>query len=134
MTSGPPCAPLVLVLWDVDHTLIETRGVGLAIYQRAFPAATGRPLDKLAQVSGRTELDIMRETLRINAIEPTDHTVATLATALINEYDKAREELATTGRALPGAPATLDRLAAEPRIHQGVLTGNLRDVARIKLE
>ena len=55
-----------MVLWDVDHTLIETRGVGLAIYRRAFPAATGRPLDRLAVVSGRTELDIMRETLRLN--------------------------------------------------------------------
>jgi hypothetical protein len=32
----------VLVLWDVDHTLIETRGVGYAIYQRAFPP---RPAD-----------------------------------------------------------------------------------------
>ena len=43
-----------LILWDIDHTLIETRGLGFAIYQRAFPAATGRPLEQLAQVSGRT--------------------------------------------------------------------------------
>jgi phosphoglycolate phosphatase-like HAD superfamily hydrolase len=134
-STDSPRVPQVLVLWDVDHTLIETRGVGFAIYKRAFPAATGRPLDMLAQVSGRTELDIMRETLRVNGIEPTDETIAKLASALINGYENAREELATTGRALPGAEATLDRLAAEPRrVHQGVLTGNLRDVARIKLE
>ena len=130
----PSHAPQVLVLWDVDHTLIETRGVGYAIYQRAFPAATGRPLNTLAQVSGRTELDIMRETLRVNGIKPTDESTDKLATALINEYEKARDELATTGRALPGAAQTLQRLAAEPRVHQAVLTGNLRDVARIKLE
>jgi phosphoglycolate phosphatase len=127
-------APQILVLWDVDHTLIETRGVGFAIYKRAFPAATGRPLNTLAQVSERTELDIMRETLRVNGIEPTNESVAKLANALINGYENARDELATTGRALPGTKATLDRLAAEPRVHQGVLTGNLRDVARIKLE
>ncbi|HZD13709.1 MAG TPA: HAD hydrolase-like protein, partial [Pseudonocardiaceae bacterium] len=30
--------------------------------------------------------------------------------------------------------ATLQTLAADPRVRQGVLTGNLRDVARIKLE
>ena len=130
----PSRAPQILILWDVDHTLIETRGVGFAIYKRAFPAATGRPLDTLAQVSGRTELDIMRETLRINGIEPTGESTAKLATALISGYENAREELATTGRALPGAAATLDRLATELRVHQGVLTGNLRDVARIKLE
>jgi phosphoglycolate phosphatase len=129
-----PRVPQVLVLWDVDHTLIETRGVGFAIYKRAFPAATGRPLDTLAQISGRTELDIMRETLHVNGIEPTDESVAKLTAALISGYENARDELTTTGRALPGVAATLTRLAAEPRVYQGVLTGNLRDVARIKLE
>lgn len=124
----------VLVLWDVDHTLIETRGVGFAIYKRAFPAAAGRPLDKLAQISGRTELDIMSETLRINGIEPTDSAVDRLATELVNGYENAREELITTGRALPGAKTALEHLASQPGIYQGVLTGNLRDVARIKLE
>jgi phosphoglycolate phosphatase-like HAD superfamily hydrolase len=123
-----------LVLWDVDHTLIETRGVGRAIYDRAFPAATGRPLAKLAQISGRTELDIMRESLRINGIEPTDEAVDKLARALIEGYEDAREELGTTGRALPGAHETLAALADDPHIYQSVLTGNLREVARIKLE
>src|SRR5918999_2357625 len=132
--ARPSPAPHILVLWDVDHTLLETRGLGFTLYQRAFHAATGKPLDKLAQVSGRTELDIMRETLRINGIDPIEQSVTKLATALIEEYDKARDELATTGRALPGAAATLNRLAADSRIHQGVLTGNLRQVARIKLE
>ncbi|MFD1531669.1 haloacid dehalogenase-like hydrolase [Pseudonocardia aurantiaca] len=124
----------MLVLWDIDHTLIETRGVGFAIYQRAFPTATGRPLDQLAQIAGRTELDIMRETLRVNEIEPTDDAIDSLAAALIQGYNDARNELATIGRALPGAAATLRQLATDPRVHQAVLTGNLRDVARIKLE
>src|SRR6266568_8382733 len=60
------CTPRLLVLWDVDHTLIETRGVGRAIYDQAFLVATGRPMTELANVSGRTELDIMTESLRIN--------------------------------------------------------------------
>ncbi|HEY4008360.1 MAG TPA: haloacid dehalogenase-like hydrolase [Pseudonocardia sp.] len=124
----------MLVLCGIDHTLIETRGVGFAIYQRAFSAATGRPLDQLAQIAGRTELDIMRETLRVNGVEPTDDAVERLAAALVHGYDDARDELAATGRALPGALATLQVLAADPRVHQGVLTGDLRDVARIKLE
>jgi phosphoglycolate phosphatase len=124
----------LLVLWDIDHTLIETRGVGLAIYQRVFPAATGRPLVRLAQISGRTELDIMRETLRINEVVPTDEAVGKLATALVQGYEDARDELAAQGRALPGAFSTLAALAEMPTIYQTVLTGNLREVARIKLE
>lgn len=132
MASAEPSH--ILVLWDVDHTLIETRGVGFAIYQRAFAAATGFPLGQLARISGRTELDIMRETLRVNGVEPTDNAISALSAALVRGYDEARDELAATGRALPGAAATLGLLADDPRIHQGVLTGNLRDVARIKLD
>jgi len=41
--------------------------------------------------------------------------------------------LARQGRALPGAHKTLARLAEEAAIHQSVLSGNLRAVARIKL-
>lgn len=125
--------PRLLVLWDVDHTLIETRGVGRAIYDRAFPAATGRPLATLADISGRTELDIMAESLRVNGVEPTDKMVRRLAEALVRGYEAARDELRTTGRALSGAADTLRELAAEPAIFQTVLTGNLREVARIKL-
>jgi phosphoglycolate phosphatase-like HAD superfamily hydrolase len=126
--------PRLLILWDVDHTLIETRGVGFAIYQRAFSASVGRPLVELAEVAGRTELDIMRETLRINGITPTDDAVGKLAAALIQGYEDARDELAVTGRALPGAYDTLATLAGDSAIFQTVLTGNLREVARIKLE
>lgn len=135
-TEGVPASERsrLLVLWDVDHTLIETRGVGRAIYDRAFLAATGRPLDQLATISGRTELDIMRESLRLNGLQPTDETVNGLAAALVDGYQDARNELATHGRALPGAQATLAALANHPTVYQTVLTGNLREVARIKLE
>ncbi|MEV0068855.1 MULTISPECIES: HAD hydrolase-like protein [unclassified Amycolatopsis] len=130
----PHRSPRTLVLWDVDHTLIETRGVGRAIYDRAFPAVTGRPLAKLAKIAGRTELDIMAESLRINDIEPTADKVGRLADALVQEYEDARDELRTTGRALPDAEETLARLAGDPAVYQAVLSGNLRAVARIKLE
>lgn len=136
MIAAPetPIRPRLLVLWDVDHTLIETRGVGRAIYDRAFPAATGRPLTELARISGRTELDIMAESLRVNGLEPTYEPMARLAAALVQGYEDARDELRTTGRALPGAEDTLAALAQEPAIYQTVLTGNLRAVAQIKLE
>jgi len=133
-SAGSSAASPVLVLWDIDHTLIETRGVGFAIYQRAFTATTGRALDKKADISGRTELDIMRETLRVNGIEPADDSLRQFAAALIEGYEQARHELGTSGRVLPGAVAALARLASEPLVHQGVLTGNLREVARIKLD
>ena len=130
-TSQPPH---ILVLWDIDHTLIETRGVGRAMYERAFPAVTGKPLRQLAEVAGRTELVIMHDTLQLHDVEPTEQIMRRLAAALIQGHEDARAELATTGRVLPGAQETLAALATDPRIHQAVLSGNLRDVSRIKLE
>jgi phosphoglycolate phosphatase len=123
-----------LVLWDIDHTLIESRGVGRAIYERVFPEVTGQPLRELATVHGRTELDIINETLQLHAIEPTEQVVNQLAAALTEGYRAAIGELTTRGRVLPGAREALDVLADEPGLHQSVLTGNTTDVARVKVE
>ncbi|MGH3964024.1 MAG: HAD family hydrolase [Pseudonocardiaceae bacterium] len=131
-TASQP--PYILVLWDIDHTLIETRGVGRAIYERAFPAVTGKPLRQLAEVAGRTELVIMHDTLQLHDVEPSEQMMHRLAAALVQSHEEARAELAATGRVLPGAKETLAALAADLRVHQAVLSGNLRDVSRIKLE
>lgn len=123
-----------VVLWDIDHTLIESRGVGREIYERVFPTVTGRPLRELATVHGRTELDIIHNTLELHDIEPTEQAVHQLATALAGGYRAALHELITRGRVLPGVWQSLDVLAAEPGLHQSVLTGNTAEVARIKVE
>lgn len=123
-----------LVLWDIDHTLIESRGTGRAIYERVFPEVTGQPLRELATLHGRTELDIMHDTLRLHDIEPTEQTMHRLAVALADGYRAARDELTTRGRVLPGAWEAIGMLAAESGIHQSVLTGNTADVGRIKME
>lgn len=127
-------SPTRLVLWDIDHTLIETRGVGRAIYERVFPTVTGQPLRELAAVHGRTELDIMHETLRRHDIEPTVEAIDDIATALAEGYRSATHELVERGRVLPGVWQSLSALAAEPCTHQGVLTGNTTEIARIKIE
>ncbi len=124
----------MLVLWDVDHTLVETRGVGRAIFERAFLAATGIPFQERTAVSGRTDLDIMRESLQLNGVEPTDEAVCRLSRALVDGYEQARADLRSRGRAMPGAATTLAVLAADAHVRQSLLTGNLREIARVKLE
>lgn len=123
-----------LVLWDIDHTLIESRGVGRAMYERVFPAVTGQPLRELATVHGRTELDIMHETLRHHDIEPTAQLIDSLAGALADGYRTAIAELTDRGRVLPGVWQALRTLADETGLYQGVLTGNTTEVARTKIE
>jgi hypothetical protein len=46
-------ASVLLVLWDVDHTLIETRGVGFEIYAAAFGMSWAT---KLARAAARCSL------------------------------------------------------------------------------
>lgn len=123
-----------LVLWDLDHTLIESRGVGRAIYERIFPRATGQPLRELATVHGRTEFDIIAETLQTHGIPATAQAVTRLAEALADGYREARNQLVSRGRVLPGARETLARLAGESHVHQTLLTGNTAAVAAIKVD
>jgi len=123
-----------LVLWDIGHTLIETRGVGRAVYERIFPVATGQPLRELATVHGRTELDIMHGPLLAHGIEPNAQIIERLAAALAGGYRSAIDALTERGRVLPGVWQALCTLADEPGTHQGVLTGNTTEVARIKIE
>lgn len=122
-----------LVLWDIDHTLLQSRGMGREMYERAVPKAIGRPFQQLADVSGRTELDIIAETLKLHGVEPTDAAIGKLVNALIDSYEAGRDEFASRARVLPGAREALAALELHPTVHQGVLTGNLRAIARIKL-
>ncbi|HYZ08686.1 MAG TPA: haloacid dehalogenase-like hydrolase [Pseudonocardiaceae bacterium] len=124
----------MLVLWDVDHTLVETRGVGRAIFERAFLAATGTPFHERPPFTGRTDLNIMRESLQLNGVDPTDEAVRRLSQALVDGYQQARADLRSRGRAMPGAATSLATLAAEADVRQSLLTGNLREIARVKLE
>ncbi|GAA1579347.1 haloacid dehalogenase-like hydrolase [Actinomadura kijaniata] len=122
-----------LVLWDVDHTLIETGGVGREIFADAFAHAVGRPMEQMAEVSGRTEPDIFRETAELHGVEVDQELFEKFAEQLAKGYEERAEEMRQRGRALPGAAEALEALAADPRVAQSVLTGNIRPAAETKL-
>ena len=123
----------VLVLWDIDHTLIETRGIGRAAFGAAFEQVTGQALQQMPHITGRTEPDIYAATARLHGIrQPPKFDV--FAEALAAAYIDRQHDLRQRGRTLPGAANALAHLADIPRVYQSVLTGNTRAVARIKLE
>jgi len=122
-----------LVLWDIDHTLIETRGVGGELYRAAFEEITGRKMEHKAEVTGKTEPAILTDTLRLHGLEPSEDYQAKYAEALARQYEEHADEMRQRGRTLPGAREALAALAEMPNIIQTVLTGNLRAVAMTKL-
>ena len=122
-----------LVLWDIDHTLLETRGLGSELYGRAFKTATGTEMKQQADVTGQTEPSIFNATLRLHGIPEEKHYLTRYKEALAEEYEQHQDALRSRGRALPGAQDTLATLAAEPTLIPSVLSGNLRAVSIIKL-
>ena len=61
--------PSTLVLWDVDHTLIENGGVSKATYTLAFELLTGHAPSVRPTTDGRTDFQIMHELLSANSVD-----------------------------------------------------------------
>src|SRR6266508_2223495 len=86
-----------LVLWDIDHTLIETRGVGGELYRAAYEETAGRTMEHKAEVTGKTEPAILTETLKLHGLEPNNDYQAKYAEALARQYDQRADELRRRG-------------------------------------
>lgn len=124
----------LLVLWDIDHTLIETRGVGTQVYAEAFAKVTGHPLDKMPELAGRIEPVIFREALKVNGVDPSEDLYTQFAAEQARAYAAHLDELRARGRALPGAAEALRALSERNDVLQSILTGNTRPASEIKLQ
>ncbi|MFC8079564.1 HAD family hydrolase [Streptomyces sp. NPDC057307] len=121
-----------LVLWDIDHTLIETRGVGRDLSAAAFAEVTGQPMREQATIDGITEAVIFRETAKLHGLTTDRTDFERFARALAQQHVTHAAELRERGAALAGAAAALDALSLAS-VRQTVVTGNVRAVAEIKL-
>ena len=81
-----------LLMWDIDRTLLHTRGVTRRAYAAAFAQMTGTPPETYPDFAGRTDLDA------------------------------AHEVFALHGIAEPDVPAFLRRYATEYRTHAHLIT------------
>lgn len=122
-----------LVLWDIDHTLIDTRGVGRELSAAAFQRTTGQTMRQQAKIDGITESVIFRETAKLHGLTTDRADFERFAQALAEEHVKRAADLRERGHALPGAAAALDALDADG-VQQTVVSGNVRPVAEIKLQ
>jgi phosphoglycolate phosphatase-like HAD superfamily hydrolase len=124
----------LLVLWDVDFTLVNSHGLGEHLYRLVFRDLFGRELPTMAPMAGRTDRAIILDTLaRAGVGDPAAHLEEFLAKMSARApalAGLARERV----RALPGASAALAAVAAHPAgAVQSVLTGNMPALAQIKL-
>jgi phosphoglycolate phosphatase-like HAD superfamily hydrolase len=122
-----------LVLFDIDGTLVDSGGAGARALSRAMEELTGiRDGLQGIELAGKTDPQIVREGLQRWGLPWTDG----LPAAVLNRYlVRLREEVARGGgHVKPGVREILVRLGKAPGTHLGLLTGNVEEGARIKLE
>jgi phosphoglycolate phosphatase len=122
----------LLVLWDVDGTLLNAGGVGGELYGAVFTQLFGRTLEAHAPMAGRTDRAIILQTLEMAGVPDPRRFVDPFIAGLTAQAPAVLEAVSVRGRALPGAAAALTALASA-RVQQSVLTGNIRPVAEVKL-
>ena len=118
-------------LFDIDGTLLASGGAGKAALEAAFTADFGVALRHQIPYSGRTDRAIMRDLFRFHEIEDSTENTTRLMNAYLARLPKSLVE--KNGRVLPGIVALLDWLKNEGRFAIGLLTGNVRAGAKVKL-
>ncbi|WP_370948169.1 haloacid dehalogenase-like hydrolase [Amycolatopsis sp. cg5] len=126
--------PKTLVLWDVDHTLIENGGVSKDTYALAFELLTGRSIEIRPVTDGRTDFQIMRDILEANSVDASGYVeIAQFEGVLTKAMERNAPELPKRGHILPGVLDALAALKSAPNVVQSALTGNILPNARAKL-
>jgi phosphoglycolate phosphatase-like HAD superfamily hydrolase len=121
-----------LWLFDIDGTLVDTGGAGMAALQEAMLEHFGREGPAL-DLAGSTDLGLLAMIAghfgRADAAAESEGFFATYLRRL--DWNLGRGGF--PGRVLPGVVGLLDALAATPGITVGLLTGNIAGGAAAKM-
>jgi phosphoglycolate phosphatase len=121
------------ILFDIDHTLIDSAGSGALALNLAFQDVTGIA-NGFAGIgfAGKTDLKIIRDAVDKNRIQIQDGWLGRFLDVYLAHLRAAMSRGA--GCVKPGVRDLLDRLVADQDFQLGLLTGNIEEGARIKLE
>jgi phosphoglycolate phosphatase len=122
----------LLVLWDVDYTLVNAAGLGTRLYEDVFVELFGRDLACVAPKAGRTDRAITLDTLELAGVDEPQGRVDDFLGALARRVAAVDGAYTAHVHAVAGAPAAIAALA-EAGLRQSVLTGNIQPLAALKL-
>jgi phosphoglycolate phosphatase-like HAD superfamily hydrolase len=118
---------VLLVLWDIDGTLVDSAGHGRWAFQEAFEAVVGRTPEPV-EFAGRTDHEIALAMLG-GERDRLPRVLEELAGTLEARKDAMRAD----GYAYPGVTEVLAALDAREDVVQSLLTGNIETNAAVKL-
>jgi phosphoglycolate phosphatase len=135
--DGPGNPSSLLVLWDIDGTLLVADGAGWQLYERALADLYGLRVARPPQLfAGRTDMAIALEILALAGVPDPAGQLRPFHAHIAAHAPTVTDHIASRGRMLPGAAAAIAALAG-PRhgtvVVQSVLTGNIPELARVKL-
>ena len=129
---------MILLLFDIDGTLISTDGAGMRAFRRALEEVYNIRIDrKVIHPDGKTDPLILKEILA--HFDLSDQWNIDSQQEMFKRYlDFLKDEMKKTlesGRVqvLPGVKSFLHALSSDSDFALGLATGNLEDGARVKL-
>jgi phosphoglycolate phosphatase len=138
----------LLVLWDVDYTLIDSDGVGRELYQAVFGEMFGGDMPQPGSMAGRTDRAIALEVLTLAGVDEPRGRVDEFHRLMAARAPGLADLVVERSVVLPGAGEAIAALArlgeaglpggpGEPAdgrgLVQSLLTGNIRPLAEVKL-
>ncbi|WP_046472018.1 HAD family hydrolase [Allosalinactinospora lopnorensis] len=123
----------LLVLWDIDKTLLDVDGVGFEIFSSAFAEFSGIPQHKDTRGPGRTEWRWFHDTLLANELQVTEECFPRFLRLQDAQFEARAADITQRGRVLPGVPEILRYCADTSDVVSSLLTGNARRNAERKL-
>jgi phosphoglycolate phosphatase len=122
----------LLILWDIDGTLIRSGGLAAEIFELALATVVGEAPRERVRMSGKTDPQIISEYLTLMDVDDPGVLPAVLHLAQ-QELAAAESLLSEQGSICAGVYDLLERLSAFDTVTQTLLTGNVAPNARVKL-
>lgn len=124
---------MILVLFDVDMTLVDSGGAGSCAMDDAMDACGGgRGAFEKVEFAGRTDRLILRDALSCVAT-PSPPRMAHLQAAYLRCLARNLAHPDNRAAAMPGASRLVESLRCREGVLVGLLTGNWREGAWLKL-
>ena len=123
---------MLILLFDIDGTLINTGGAGGAALRQAFQVEFAIDRPGQVQFSGRTDRGIVRNLFQLHDIPDTQENWLRVRDGYLQRLPEHLPQC--NGRVLPGVEELLMRCSSAADTAVGLLTGNIRAGAQIKLE
>ena len=121
-----------VLLFDIDGTLIRSGGAGKHALEGAFAELFNVPeVRDGVPYAGRTDIAIARDLLELHGVAPSPDNVERLQAAYLQRLPQSL--LGNGGIVLPGVTQLLPELVRQEHLAIGLLTGNIRRGAEVKL-